>query len=107
MTKLTWTIALLVAVFALAGCSSWFQPRVDRLDMQIAAARLELEEAETPEDRATLEQRIAELKTEREMALGGALQESANKQALLMALISLGAGGLKVAGGMAAKGAGA
>lgn len=72
---------------------------------ETAALREAARAAQTEEERERIEGEIEVLLEERRTAVGGALQESANRQALLMALISLGAGGLKVASGLAAKGA--
>lgn len=105
MTRSTWILAILAAI--LSGCS-FFEERVLRHDERILALQEQL--AALPSDAAGRQELLAELEREkaaREGALEGAQQEAQNRQALLMALISLGAGGLKLAGGLAAKGAGA
>jgi len=79
----------------LCSCSTFFASRVERLDAHIA--RLEAVHAEAPSPQTAEE--LDRLRSERDQALGGALQESANKQALLLALVGLGVGGLKLAAG--------
>lgn len=97
---------VLILVFGLlsAGCASWFQDRVDHKDARIEALEQERRSATTDEERKRIDDAIASEKEDRDASLDGALEEQKNKQALLMALIALGTGGLKMAAGMAAKG---
>ncbi len=92
---------LLVSV---VGCASWFQDRVDHKDARIQALEHDRNVAATDEERARIDREIADAKEDRDRCLDGALEEQRNKQALLMALIALGTGGLKMAAGVAAKG---
>ncbi len=97
-------VLLTVVVLLFTGCASWFQERVEQRDARIAALELEREEAETPEEEERVDEALVDEREDREKSLEGALEEQRNKQALLMALISMGVGGLKFAAGFAAKG---
>ncbi len=91
---------------SLTGCtSSWFQTRVEQGDAKIEVLERERKAATAEDERARIDEAIATEKADREASLQGALEEQKNKQALLMALIALGTGGLKMAAGVAAKGA--
>lgn len=90
-----------IVILTCVSCSSWFQSRVDQIDTKIETLRQQSEVAGQNEMIA-IQRQVENLMDERKAAMGGALQESKNKQALLMALISLGVGGLK----FAAKGVG-
>lgn len=94
---------ILLAALLIPACGSFFQDRVARIDAKIEAAEAKLRSAETQREVDELSDQLEALAEERRAAMGGALQESRNKQALLMALISLGAGGLKFAGELAGK----
>lgn len=65
------------------GCSSFFQERVQRLDLQIALAVDEKERER--------------LQEERKLALEAAAMEQANKQAMLLAAIGAVSGAVKLA----------
>ncbi len=104
MKRLRLFVALGLFLFATAGCASWFQDRVDHKDAKIEALEAERRAATTEEERAWIDDEITDEKADRDASLGGALEEQKNKQALLMALIALGTGGLKIAAGVAAKG---
>ena len=104
MKRLRLFLALTLFLFAAAGCASWFQDRVDHKDAKIEALEEERRSATTDEERKRIDDLIAGEKADRDASLGGALEEQKNKQALLMALIVLGTGGLKLAAGTAAKG---
>lgn len=104
MKRLRLFLALGLFFFAAAGCASWFQDRVDQKDARIEALEQERRAATTDDERRRIDDAIASEKEDRDASLGGALEEQKNKQALLMALITLGAGGLKMAAGAAAKG---
>ena len=104
MKRLRLFLALTLFLFAAAGCASWFQDRVEQKDAKIEALETERRAATTDEERRRLADEIADEKADRDASLGGALEEQKNKQALLMALIALGTGGLKWAAGTAAKG---
>ena len=104
MKRLRLFLALGLFLFAAAGCASWFQDRVDHKDAKIEALEAERKVATTDEERQRIDDAIADEKADRDASLGGALEEQKNKQALLMALIALGTGGLKMAAGAAAKG---
>lgn len=103
--------ACLVLAFAAAvcGCSSFFEDRVAEHDERIAALRAELESARgewMEEERAAIVAEIEAEEARRDEALEGVHREGGMRQALLMAVISLLAGGLKIAGGIAGRGAG-
>ncbi len=104
MKRLRLFLALTLFLFAAAGCASWFQDRVDHKDAKIEALEEERRAATTDEERKRLDDRIASEMDDRDASLGGALEEQKNKQALLMALIAMGTGGLKWVAGTAAKG---
>lgn len=104
MTFAKRALALTVLVILLTGCASWFQGRVEQLDARIEALEQEREAATTDEERARIDAAIVDERGDRDKSLEGALQEQKNKQALLMALLALGAGGLRVAVSVAAKG---
>ena len=93
-----------VVAVLFTGCASWFQQRVEQRDAKIEALEQERAAAETPAEEERIDEAIADEREDREKSLDGALEEQKNKQALLMALISMGVGGLKVAAGLAAKG---
>ena len=97
-------LVLILACGLLAGCASWFQDRVDHKDARVEALEHDRKAAATDEERARIDREIADAKEDRDKSMDGALLEQKNKQALLMALIALGAGGLKMAAGVAAKG---
>jgi len=100
----SFVLAGIASAVLFAGCSSWFQTRVEQKDARIEALEQEREEAETPEDQERLDEAIADEREDRKKSLEGVLEEQKNKQAFLMALIAMGVGGLKVAAGLAAKG---
>ena len=104
MKRLRLLLAIGLFFFAAVGCASWFQDRVDHKDAKIEALEAERRAATTDEERQRIDDAIADEKADRDASLGGALEEQKNKQALLMAIIYLGAGGLKWAAGTAAKG---
>ncbi len=91
-----------IVILTCVSCSSWFQSRVDQIDMKIETLRQQSEVTASQNEMIAIQRQVENLMDERKVAMGGALQESKNKQALLMALISLGVGGLK----FAAKGVG-
>lgn len=98
-------LAFAVLAVLLTGCAGWFTGRVDKKDERIAALEVERQEATTDEERARVDEAIEEEKEGRDKAMEGALDEQKNRQALLMALLALGTGGLKWVAGTAAKGA--
>lgn len=102
-TKRAFVFTVLVVLFT--GCASWFQARVEQRDARIEALEQELRVVTTDEERARIDAAIVGEREDRDRSLEGALVEQKNKQALLMALIALGAGGLRVAVSAAAKGA--
>jgi len=104
MKRLRLFLALGLFLFAAAGCANWFQTRVEQRDAKIEVLELERKAATTDEERKRIDDLIADEKVDRDASLGGALEEQKNKQALLMALLALGTGGLKWAAGTAAKG---
>lgn len=97
-------LALMVLVVLFTGCASWHQTRVEQKDARIEALEQEREEAETDEERARIDAALADEKKDRDKTLDGVREEQKNKQALLMAILSIGMGGLKMAVGTAAKG---
>jgi uncharacterized protein HemX len=104
MKRLRLFLAFGLFLFVAAGCASWFQERVDHKDAKIEALEEERRAATTDEERKRIEDLIAGEMEDRDKSLEGALEEQKNKQALLMALIALGTGGLKWVAGAAAKG---
>jgi len=104
MKRLRMFLVFGLLLVSMAGCASWFQDRVDQKDARIEALEQERRAATTDDERRRIDDAIASEKEDRDTSLGGALEEQKNKQALLMALLALGTGGLKMAAGVAAKG---
>ncbi len=104
MKRLRIFLASGLLLVSVAGCASWFQDRVDHKDARIEALEQDRTAAATEEERARIDREIADAKKDRDESMDGALLEQKNKQALLMALIALGTGGLKMVAGVAAKG---
>ena len=65
---------------------------------------MQRQEVTTDEERERIDSEIVEEKEDRDKAMEGVLEEQKNKQAMLMAILALGAGGLKWMAGTAAKG---
>ena len=90
-------MGLIVSAALFAGCASWFQTRVEQSDARIAALERDRVAAVTDEERERIDAALVAERKDREKTLGGALQEQKNKQALLMAILTIGVGGLKLA----------
>lgn len=92
---------VLAGVFLLlaCGCAGFFVPRAEKLESRIAVVEAAREQATTVEEREEYDAELGRLRAEYDRAVGGVLQEQANKQALLLALVGLGVGGLKLAAG--------
>lgn len=90
-------LAFTVFVVLFTGCASWFQTRVEQHDARIEVLEQERLAANTDEERDRIDAALADEKSNRSKTLGGVLEEQKNKQALLMAILSIGVGGLKLA----------
>lgn len=102
MIRSTWTLAALAVI--LCGCS-FHEGRVRQAEERIAELRTELESAPA-EERPALLVALEREEARREEAMEGVHREGERRQALLMAVIAIVTGGLKMASGLAAKGAG-
>lgn len=92
-------VALAVA-FTVSGCAGFWASRVEQLDSEIVAMGVAIEQA-PPEMKAELQERLVKLKEERAKAVEHAGEESANRQAMVLAALGVVVTGIKIAKGIA------